>query len=320
MRFLIFARKRPDVDGLAARKDIAGLVKALRYDDIEVQTRVSAVLGSFGAEAIDELLAALKKKDKNIRLGIIEALTRIKDPRTVPALIDTLSDPSTEVRWEAAIALGETGDGQAVGPLINALKDHDKYVRYGAASALMKIGWKPENDEQKAFCFVGVQDWKAVQQIGKPAIPALSLILEDRDSVVRQKAIEILGEIGDPNATPALIRSLGDASPEVRWKAVVSSPKCGIKLLHLPRGLSRRPKMTKNPLISGVLNFMIPGMGYAYIGKWWGLLIYEVDIALTIWIFKYWGETNTYELLFPIYLLLAVHAYYITTKMPEPPI
>jgi hypothetical protein len=35
---------------------------------------------------------------------------------------------------------------------------------------------------------------------------------------------------------------------------------------------------------------------------------------------KYGGEGNTYGILFPIYLLLAIHAYYITKKMPEPPI
>ena len=318
--FNLLGRKKPDIVGLAARKDIAGLVKALQYNDVDVQSQIAKVLGSLGTEAMDELILALKKKDKRIRLGIIEALTLIKDPRAVPALITTLNDESSEVRWEAAIALGEIGDSRAIEPLVPALKDHDKYVRYGAAFALAKIDWKPADDIQKAYYFAGMQEWKAVKLIGKSAIPALSHILNDRDSNVRQKAIEILGEIGDPGATPALIRSLGDASSEVRWKAVLSSPRCGIRLMHLPRGLSRRPKMTKNPLIAGVLNFMIPGMGYAYIGKWWGLMIYEVDIALTIWIFKYWGETNTYELLFPIYLLLAVHAYYITKKMPEPPI
>jgi HEAT repeats len=318
--FPLMSRKKPNIDGLEARKDIAGLVKALRYNDIEVQTRVAAILGSFGAEATDELLLALKKKDKNIRLGIIEALTQIKDPRAVPALINTLTDESSEVRWEAAIALGETGDNRAIEPLVIALKDHDKYVRYGAAFALKKIGWNPADDEQKAFYYAGMQEWKTVELIGKAAIPVLSHILNDRDSNVRQKVIEILGEIGDPAATPALVHSLGDMNAEVRWKAVLSSQRCGIRPIHLPRGLSRRPKMTKNPLIAGVLNFMIPGMGYAYIGKWWGLMIYEVDIAATIWIFKYWGETNTYETLFPIYLLLAVHAYYITREMAEPPI
>jgi HEAT repeat protein len=318
--FNLLGRKKPDIEGLAARKDIAGLVKALQYNDVDVQSQIAKVLGSLGTEAMDELILALKKKDKRIRLGIIEALTLIKDPRAVPALITTLNDESSEVRWEAAIALGEIGDSRAIEPLVPALKDHDKYVRYGAAFALAKIDWKPADDIQKAYYFAGMQEWKAVKLIGKSAVPALSHILNDRDSNVRQKAIEILGEIGNPDATPALIHSLGDANSEVRWKAVLSSPRCGIRLMHLPRGLSRRPKMTKNPLIAGVLNFMIPGMGYAYIGKWWGLMIYEVDIALTIWIFKYWGETNTYELLFPIYLLLAVHAYYITKKMPEPPI
>ncbi|MCJ7794844.1 MAG: hypothetical protein MUP10_03280 [Methanoregulaceae archaeon] len=56
--FNLLGRKKPDIDGLAARKDIAGLVKALRYNDIEVQARIATILGSFGDEATDELLFA----------------------------------------------------------------------------------------------------------------------------------------------------------------------------------------------------------------------------------------------------------------------
>ena len=318
--FNLLGRKKPDIEGLAARKDIAGLVKALQYNDVDVQSQIAKVLGSLGTEAMDELILALKKKDKRIRLGIIEALTLIKDPRAVPALITTLNDESSEVRWEAAIALGEIGDSRAIEPLVPALKDHDKYVRYGAAFALAKIDWKPADDIQKAYYFAGMQEWKAVKLIGKSAVPALSHILNDRDSNVRQKVIGIFGEIGDPDATPALIRSLGDENTEVRWKAVLSSPRCRIKMMHLPRGLSRRPKMTKNPLVAGFLNFMLPGLGYGYLGIWYGVMIFQIDITATVWLFKYGGETNTYSILFPIYLLLALHAYYITKKMPEPPL
>ncbi|MCJ7794845.1 MAG: HEAT repeat domain-containing protein, partial [Methanoregulaceae archaeon] len=82
----------------------------------------------------------------------------MKDPRAVTALITTLNDESSEVRWEAAIALGEIGDIRAIEPLVHALKDHDKYVRYGAAFALKKIGWTPADDEQKAFYFAGMQE------------------------------------------------------------------------------------------------------------------------------------------------------------------
>jgi HEAT repeat protein len=316
----IFPEKKPDIAALAAKKDIAGLITALQSNDFAVQSQAAEALGSLGTAAMDALIRALKKKDKHIRLGIIEALTVIRDSQAVKALTETLKDESSEVRWETAIALGEIGDAQAIAPLVHALKDHDKYVRYGAAFALAKIGWKPADDTEKAFYFAGMQEWKAVKMMGKSAIPALSHILNDRDSNVRQKVVELLGEIGDPDATPALIRSLGDENTEVRWKAVLSSPRCRIKMMHLPRGLSRRPKMTKNPLVAGFLNFMLPGLGYGYLGKWWGVMIFQIDITATVWLFKYGGETNTYSILFPLYLLLALHAYYITIKTPEPPI
>ena len=316
----IFPEKKPDIAALATKKDIAGLITALQSNDFAVRSQAAEALGSMGTAAMDALIRALKKKDKHIRLGIIEAFTVIQDPQAVEALTETLKDESSEVRWETAIALGEIGDERATGPLVHALKDHDKYVRFGAAFALAKIGWKPADDTEKAFYFAGMQEWKAVKMMGKSAIPALSHILNDRDSIVRQKVIELFGEIGDPDATPALIRSLADENTEVRWKAVLSSPRCRIKMIYLPRGLSRRPKMTKNPLVAGFLNFMLPGLGYGYLGKWWGVMIFQIDITATVWLFKYGGETNTYSILFPIYLLLALHAYYITIKTPEPPI
>ncbi|MCX6686295.1 MAG: HEAT repeat domain-containing protein [Methanoregula sp.] len=301
-------------------RDINGLISLLDHENFDIQWHAADALGSLGPDAIPSLINALNDRSVNTRLGILKALTEIRDPRAVPALIETIRDQSSEVKWETAIALGEIGDPQATGPLVNALKDYDKYVRYGAAFALAKIGWKPADETEKAFYFAGMQEWKAVKMIGKPAIPALSHILNDRDSNVRQKVIEILGEIGDPDATPALVRSLGDENSEVRWKAVLSSPRCRIRLMHLPRGLSRRPKMMKNPLIAGFLNFMLPGLGYGYLGKWYGVMIFQIDITATVWLFKYGGVGNTYGILFPIYLLLAIHAYYITKKMPEPPI
>jgi hypothetical protein len=88
-------------------------------------------------------------------------------------------------------------------------------------------------------------------------------------------------------------------------------------MIHLPRGLSRRPRTRKNPLIAGFLNFMLPGLGYGYLGKWWGVMIFQIDITVTVWLFRYEGEANTYALLLPIYLILALHAWYIAMRMPD---
>jgi len=176
----------------------------------------------------------------------------------------------------------------------------------------------PPGDEEKAFFFVGKQNWKEVASMGDSAIPALANILHDRHNSVRIKAVDILGELRSPRAIPFLMQSLADADSEVRWRAVLASEKSGIKRMHLPRGLSNRPKKKKNPLIAGFLNFILPGLGYAYLAKWWGVMIYEIDIFITIWLWQYMEEFS-FELLLPIYIVLAIHAYYITIKMPEDP-
>jgi hypothetical protein len=311
-------QKSTDIEKLTAAKDIPGLIKALHSDDIKMQTEVAKALGSLGPAAMDALILELKKKDKDHNLVIIKALSEIRDPKPVPVLIGKLKDENSEVRWGAAIALGEIGDIQAIEPLVTCLRDHDKYVRYGAAYSLEMLGWKPPNEEERAFLWVGKQEWEAVELLGDSAVPALTNILHDRQHIVRIKAVETLGELKSPSAIPVLMQFLADEDSEVRWKTVLASEKIGIKLMHLPRGLSRRPKKKKNPLIAGFLNFILPGLGYAYLAKWWGVMIYEIDIFATVWLLQYWGEFS-FQALLPIYFVLAVHAYYITVKMPEDP-
>ena len=313
----LFTTKPEDISRMRDRQDIAGLIRALQSPDFSVQTRAAQALGSLGTVAMDELIRALRRKNKDIRLGVIGALALIRDPRSVEPLTLALHDESTEVRWQAAIALGEIGDHQAIEPLLEALRDADKYVRYGAAFALAKLGWKPVSAEDRAFFFVGMQEWKEVEAAGPAAIPALSRVLTDRDGAVRKKAIAILGSIRDERAIPALMQGLADGNSDVRWEAVLAAPGCGIDPLYIPRGLARRPRTAKNPLVAGFLNFMLPGLGYGYIGKWWGIMIFQIDITATVWLFRYEGEGNTYTLLFPVYFLLALHAWYITKKMPE---
>jgi len=315
----IFTRKTPDINGMKEKGDIRGLIRALRIPDADIQIQAGMALGALGPGAVDALIQALATKNKTHKLGIIGALSEIRSPRAVPRLIGTLDDENSEVRWQAAVALGEIGDGAAIEPLRQALRDPDKYVRYGAAISLTKLGWKPPDQTERAFYFAGLQEWMAVREVGKPAVPAVTALLKDRDSTVRIKAIEILGSIGDPDGTPAIMKSLGDENRDVRWACVLSAPKCGISMLHLPRGLAHRPQNMKNPYIAGFLNFILPGLGYGYLGKWWGVMIFQIDISATVWLYRSEGDANTYLILLPIYVILALHAWYITTKMPKDP-
>jgi HEAT repeat protein len=315
----LFKKEAPDIEGMATRKDIRGLIHTLRFPDTSVQIRAAQALGKLGPAAIDHLLRALPTRDRNVKLGIIGALTEIRSRETAGPLIALLSDRNSEVRWQAAIALGEIGDDAAIGPLITAMGDTDKYVRYGAAISLTELGWKPHDASERAYYFAALLEWEAVRQTGRPAVPALVRLLHDRDSSVRIKAVELLGETGDAAATPALMRSLGDMDREVRWRAALAAPRCSIPLKSLPRGLARRPQATKNPWIAGFLNFLLPGLGYGYIGKWWGPMVFQIDVIATVWLFQLGGENISYSVLLPVYLLLGAHAWYITTKIPRDP-
>lgn len=311
--------KKPDIETLKAKQDAAGLIRALRSRDAGIQVAVAKALGTLGPDALDSLEAGLKTRNKAVKLGIIGALSEIASPRSVGSLERALADENSEVRWQAAIALGGIADPSATGPLQKALRDPDKYVRYGAAFSLAKIGGEPPDPAERAYLFAAMQEWTALKETGNAAVPAISGLIKDRDARVRAKAVELLGEIGDASATPALMKSLSDENSEVRWHSVLASPKCGISPTHLPRGISRRPQVTKSPLIAGFLNFLLPGLGYGYLGKWWGTMIFQIDVMATVWIFRYEGDANSFCLLFPIYLVLGIHAWYITTKMPKDP-
>jgi HEAT repeat protein len=309
--------KKPDVPALAAGKDIRGLVRALRHPDLGVQWEATAALGSLGPEAMEELLRQLPTRHRSVKLGIIEALGEIGDPRAVDPLVRELRDPSVEVRWETALALGEIGDARVTGPLLAGLRDPDRYVRYGTALALQKLGWVPGNPDEQAHLLLGLQDWEGLRSLGPAAIPALGNALRDREKPVRARAVEVLGEIGSPDAIPAIMQALRDANDEVRWQAVLAGPKCGIAPMYLPRGLSQRPRVRKNPVVAAFLNFVLPGQGYLYLGKWWGVVVFQVDITATLWLFATLGDQFTYGLLLPIYILISAHAWYLSRLLPE---
>ena len=310
-------KQKPDIPSLIQKKDINGLLQALTWDDFEIQTSAAKGISNLGPEAIDTALNKITTRDRVIRLGIIEALSEIRDHRAVPLLLDSMKDPDPEVRWGTAIALGEIGDERAVSELTKALEDPDKYVRYGSSFALAKLGWKPDTSREKALLFYGMQEWGAIREMGAAAIDVLEIARKDRDVGIRLKAVDLLGDIRGVDVTPALIKSLADESSDVRWKAVLVSEKAGVPPIYLPRGISRRPRIRKNPKIAALLNFLLPGQGYNYLGKWWGILIFQFDVTITLWLLRFGGEQLSYAILFPLYLIIAIHAAYIAIKMPD---
>lgn len=307
------------VEKFRAERDLAGLLRALRAQDIHVSEAAAAALEEMADDHTEYLLSRLQTKDIRLKAGIIGIFSRTRNRRAVPPLIGMLSDPAGEIRWEAAIALGEIGNPGAIAPLVAALDDRDKYVRFGAARALARLGWVPATERERAAYHSALQEWDAVRNVGVPAIPVLGNLFSDRDPVIRLKVVRTLGEMGHQEGAPLILRALRDENRDVRWQAVLASEHCGVPIGLVPCALSGRPSNRKSPLIAGFMNFMLPGLGYGYLGKWWGIMIFQIDITATVWLFRLGGETETYLILFPIYVILAIHAWYLAESMPEDP-
>jgi HEAT repeat protein len=93
-----------------------------------------------GRTALQVLIALLKDEDSNVRQEAAVALGNLGPlaKPAIPALSATLTDQDSTVRYRAAEALGHIGPN-AVGSLVEALKDEDPRVRWSAEEALKKI-------------------------------------------------------------------------------------------------------------------------------------------------------------------------------------
>jgi FOG: HEAT repeat len=313
---ILWKSDEPDIRQLKDTQNIPAMIRALKHQNLRVQWRAAEALVSLGSPCVEPLISALSNRNKDIRLGCIEVLGEIRDPRAVEPLLGVLEDPSNEIRLQVALALGQIGGEKSIKPLRELLRDPDKYVRYGASLALRQTAYRLEDPAEQAYVYLGQQEWAEIQALKESAIPALSTALKDRDPGVREKAVEILGSLGNNAAFQPIYRSLRDEDDRVRWKAVLAAPEVGMALHHIPRGLRRRPRKRKNPAAAAILNFFLPGIGYWYLGRWWGLLIFQVDVTLTIFIFTFLQDTVAL-LLFPLYLFLAIHAVILARRMPE---
>jgi hypothetical protein len=318
----IVRQTRPsDVEEFEEKKDVRGLISLLSSEDYRIRDRAADALGRIGAPALSVLNTRATRGSVETRLGLVEAIARIRSPQSVPVLCRILSkDENSEVRWIAAIALGESGDKSAIPVLIRALKDRDKFVRFGAAQVLRNMEWRPENPEDDVRVQIALQNWSAIPGIPGVPIDIVTEYLGDADPRIRSSVVSLLGILGDPRAGEACDRAMRDPDPEVRWIATRAFPRCQVSDLLLPAGMFRRVRTGKSLFGAMLLNFFFPGLGYNYLGKWWGFLLFQIMFTGLILVSFSLFEGNlfsAYPLLFPFSSVAVAHTYYLGRKIPD---
>lgn len=128
---------KPNIEKLKEKRDVDGLIRALKHSDWLVHQRAAGALGKIdGPRATEALIELLGNSDRNNRQYAVSALAEIGDARAVNSIIGALRDSSYSVRLCAAEALGKIKDGKAIAPLMKALGDEEPGIRREAAKAL----------------------------------------------------------------------------------------------------------------------------------------------------------------------------------------
>jgi HEAT repeat protein len=214
-----------DQDRPAVEKALAS---AARAPDAQVRESALWAWGMIdGPQAKRVLHDGLKSTEPSVRRTAVEQLGRMNDPEVVPDLIAGLRDPQPEVRQAAAEALGRMGDPRALDALLLALKDENAYVRHAAEAALRLLKGPPA-----ARIAVGLGDQsprvraEAARKIGESGeaeyAPQLVKLLADDSETVRQEVVRALGGFKDPVVGQQLTGALGHKDFRVRQGAVIA--------------------------------------------------------------------------------------------------
>ncbi len=177
------------------------------------------------------------------RCGALKVISEVGDETIVPEILPALSDHSENVRFEAVRALGKVGGDEAVRNLVRmAGKDPADFIRREAVRALrtagqgqpgvLEVALKGLKDRsrevrvQSARLLGSVLDRKSILPLlkamadphwsvressenallnfGREAVDPLIEALKSPSWTTRFRAARLLGEIGDPQAVPAL--------------------------------------------------------------------------------------------------------------------
>lgn len=191
--------------------------------------------------AVSQLIQALSSPDASVRAGAAEKIAGLgaEAKAAVPALIRALDDSSFIVQLWAVRALAAIGPDAkaAVNKLVRTLDDEG--LRLFSLNALGKIGpdAMPAIDKVKQIAAMS-----AIDEVSEAAAMAMyriegtarqatillqALVTMGRDAKARMHAANDLGEIGEAEAIPALLRALEDPAGGVRREAANALGRLG---------------------------------------------------------------------------------------------
>lgn len=145
-----------------------------------------------------QLLPQDVETDPMVRLFLIYLAGELQSRKGIRLAVESLESSDPQLRYTATIALGRIGHAQAIVPLAARLKDENGDISDSAATALELLA--PE--------------------YGDDIAQAVAPLLNSQDSVLRMRAVRVLGSLTGAKVEPALLMAIKDPDAEVRSEAI----------------------------------------------------------------------------------------------------
>jgi len=208
------------LDGVDAPEVVDALVPLLDDEDPEVVRAAVRVLSSFPATrpprpsvlALAEVLE--KKRDAELRTGILRAIESARYPGLEEALLECLEDRSWEVRRQAVKALAAV----AAPPEDAAARP----VEAGAGGGPPETPETPEEPEEPGTPAAPAEGAEPPPDPAEVAARAIAPLCDDRDDAVRCAALEGLARLDSPLVLEPALRDLEHDTWQVRASAVAA--------------------------------------------------------------------------------------------------
>jgi HEAT repeat protein len=227
-----------DVSSYAEEVFLAQLERvraALKATAPEVRIGAVQILGHTNVSGVlDDLCAALRDVDSDVRRTAASALSKMGNPEAIPALLAAADDPDARVRSVGVVAIGyiaarlspsETKQG-VMRALLKSLTDKDENVRSAAASVLNNF------HEESVLAALGNALRDRATNVRLAALRSLSAFRDRRtsasllvaleDETLRARAAWALAEMRDPSVNPTLLAWLKSGKADLRVAAIIT--------------------------------------------------------------------------------------------------
>lgn len=187
--------RRPEVRVRAARV-LARIVDprvplALRADlkdpECGVRAAAASALGSLkDASSVRALVACLNEAAAN-RKKAEGAIIPDSDPLIEGLRRKLAAEPHLSLCSNIVEALANIGDAPAIGVLVESLKNPSPELRRFAAHSLLRAGYTTTNDGERICLLIASEDWRGLLAMGKRSVaPLFSFYTQEHDYMALQ--------------------------------------------------------------------------------------------------------------------------------------